>query len=179
MFVGNMYSLTKEMESAKINMVNKIVDDLRANRSKPDHLQELKSIFQSRSNELQQARTIVDLYIGDHEDGALFLEIKSPMPNLDVCDESKRKMLTYIAVMHEEKKKAQAWFGLTYNPYGEGKPYKWSFTKKIMDMDKQVLIGKDLWDKIGGPGTFKEIVKVALRAKKLWTSNKSAQKKLF
>lgn len=173
------YMLTKEIESAKINMVNKIVDDLRANRRRPDHFQEISTIFKAKGNDIQQARAIADLYIGDHEDGASFFEIKSPMPNLDVCDESKRKMLTFLVMMKKQRKKAQAWFGLTYNPYGEGKEYKWSFTKKIMDMDNQVLIGKNLWDKIGGQGTFEEILRVALRAKEMWRKRKSDQKKLF
>jgi hypothetical protein len=38
---------------------------------------------------------IADLYVGDHEGGPLFMEIKSPMPNLDVCAESKKKVLLF------------------------------------------------------------------------------------
>jgi hypothetical protein len=39
-------------------------------------------------------RVIADLHFGDHEEGPLFIEIKSPMPNLDVCAESKKKVFS-------------------------------------------------------------------------------------
>ena len=158
----------KEVDSSKINLVNKIVDDLRGNRAKPNRALELERVLSNAGNSMQVARTIADLYIGDHEDGAMFVEIKSPLPNLDVCDESKRKMLTFLAMTKTEGTNAQAWFGLPYNPYGEGQPYKWSITKRIMDVEREVLIGGQLWEKIGGRGAFARILDVATAAKKSW-----------
>ncbi len=172
------HQIEREIESAKMNAINKIVDDLRGNRRRPDRERELDEILKVRSNSRQLTRTIADLYIGDHQQGPLFLEIKSPLPNLDVCDESKRKMLTFLAMMFEENKKGQAFFGLPYNPYGEGKEYRWGFTKRIMDLEREVLIGKALWDMIGGNGAFEEILKVAGKARDTWTKEKKGQRRL-
>lgn len=173
--VDREHIIEKELDSAKINAINKIVDDLRANRRKPNYNKETIEMLTAKGTTVQIARTIADLFIGDHQEGALFIEIKSPLPNLDVCDESKRKMLTFLAMMNKEKRKGRAFFGLTYNPYGEGNKYKWSFTKRIMDLDNEVLIGKKFWDKIGGPGAFEEVLRVATKARDIWTKRSKQQ----
>lgn len=36
-----------------------------------------------------------------------------------------------------------------------------------MDMEAEVLIGKEFWDKIGGKGTYAELVDVIQEVKKL------------
>lgn len=172
------WAIIKEVDAAKLGTINKILSDLRGNLTKPDHLKEIDMISSSKGKTTETRRVIADLYIGDHEDGEMFIELKSPMPNLDVCDESKRKMLTFLAMRMAEKRKAVAWFGLTYNPYGEGMPYKWSFTKKIMDMERQVVIGKSLWDVIGGKGTFEEILRIASKAKEMHHAQRNRQSTL-
>ncbi|RLE90450.1 MAG: hypothetical protein DRN04_15070, partial [Thermoprotei archaeon] len=37
----------------------------------------------------------------------------------------------------------------------------WWTTKQFFDLDREVLFGKDLWDFIGGPGTYDELVAIA------------------
>jgi hypothetical protein len=167
------FEISKEIDVAKISTIDNILSDLRRNQTKPDHFKEIDMIASSKGQTTEIRRIIADLYIGDHEDGEMFIELKSPMPNLDVCIESKKKMLTFLALKMAEKRKAAAWFGLTYNPYGEGRPYKWSFTKKIMDMERQVVIGKSLWDVIGGKGTFEEILRIMFKVKERHSAEKS------
>ena len=70
--------------------------------------------------------------------------------------ESKRKMLSYLAIMDRQNiHGAKAFLGLTYNPYVTRERYAHSYTRQIMDMTNElwVLIGQELWDYIGGPGT--------------------------
>ena len=55
---------------------------------------------------------------------------------------------------------AKAFLGLTYNPYGTRERYAWSFTKRVMDMDSQVLIGDELWNMIGGPGAYLDLLEI-------------------
>ena len=72
--------------------------------------------------------------------------------------ESKRKMLTYEAIRAREGiSGARAYMGLTYNPFVTRAAYKHSFTRRIMDMEHEVLIGEEMWDHIGGAGTFLEL----------------------
>ena len=55
---------------------------------------------------------------------------------------------------------AQAFLGLTYNPFLTRRKYGHSFTKQIMDLDNQVLIGHEMWDMIGGVGTFEALLEI-------------------
>ena len=57
-------------------------------------------------------------------------------------------------------KGAQAYLGLTYNPFIERAAYAHSYTKQIMDMEWQVLMGSELWDMIGGTGTYAELLDI-------------------
>ena len=110
----------------------------------------------------QTSRAVTaDLYIGDFEGGPLFIELKTPLPNLDVAAESKRKMLYFLLLMDRMGVTgARAFLGLTYNPFLTRKNYRHSFTKQIMDMNNQVLMGQEMWDMIGGPDTFKTLLEI-------------------
>ena len=154
------------VNDAAANMVEQIVTELRtpkkqrATPREPDHDGELAAILNSPGGG-QVSRTVTaDLYIGDFSEGPLFIELKSPMPNLDIAAESKRKILYYHLILSRKGiANAKAFLGLTYNPFLTRKKYKHSFTKQIMDMENQVLMGREMWDLIGGDGAFDQLLK--------------------
>jgi hypothetical protein len=49
-----------------------------------------------------------------------------------------------------------AYYALPYNPYFKRENYEWSFPGRWFNMkeDSCVLIGEELWDLIGGEGTY-------------------------
>ncbi len=49
---------------------------------------------------------------------------------------------------------------MSYNPYGTRQAYRWSFARKHLDMDTQVLIGPEFWNLLGGPGTYEEVLSI-------------------
>lgn len=58
----------------------------------------------------------------------------------------------------------RAYFGLPYNPYGELKTdYAFNPPMGIFDFrhDSVVLIGREMWDTIGGDGCYDEILDIA------------------
>ena len=61
---------------------------------------------------------------------------------------------------------SQAYLGFYYNPWVTRQEYGHWATKQIMDLDRQVLMGAELWELIGGPGTLEEMLPVleAVRA---------------
>lgn len=155
------------LNDAAINMVEQIVTELRtpprrrANPRVPDHETELADILSSRGGGSSTRAVTADLFVEDHHDGPLFIELKTPLPNLDIAAESKRKLLYYLAMMHRQgTTNAKAFMGLTYNPFLTRQSYGHSFTKQIMDMNLQVLIGEELWDYLGGPGTYEEMMEI-------------------
>ncbi|MBS7252041.1 MAG: TdeIII family type II restriction endonuclease [Candidatus Freyarchaeota archaeon] len=119
----------------------------------------MREIFSVAGGEPVEISIIADLFISDFKPGPLFLEIKSPRPNLDICAESKKKMLYFIALF--EGMKPEAYLAFPYNPFVYRDKYNHRFTMQIMDLDKEVLIGEEMWDKIGGAGTYEELLEIA------------------
>lgn len=150
--------------ASRINRINTIVDGLRNKRKKPDHTSEMQSILGLPDGRDEEIRVIADLYIGDHENGPLFAELKSPKPNIDICAETKSKILRFkVALDH---KNPQAYLAFPYNPYVTREAYKWWATPTVMDMEQEVLMGVEFWDIIGGKGTFNEMLDIIEAVKK-------------
>ena len=161
------YVIDGPVNDAACNMIDQIVTELRTPKSQrtyprsPDHESELTDILNSRGGGRTVRTVTADLYIGDFTGGPLFIELKTPLPNLDVAAESKRKILYYLLIVDRRGVSgAQGFLGLTYNPFLTRKRYRHSFTSQIMDMGTQVLMGQEMWDFIGGPGTFDELLEV-------------------
>jgi len=157
------FEITSQLDIAKIDVVDRIVNELRMGRRNPDHDSEIQEILKATSGRTREIRVIADSFVGDFKDGPLFLEIKSPLPNLDVCAESKKKMLLFQALF--ENKSPQAFLALYYNPHYPN-AYRHPFTKRIMDLEKQVLIGEDMWNKLGGKGTYEELLSLIKEVEK-------------
>ena len=161
------FEVAGTINDAAVNMIEEIVTTLRTGPRqrtvdrRPDHQRELREILNSLGGGQSRRSVIADLYIGDFTGGPLFVELKTPLPNLDIAAESKRKLLYYLAIRSRQGiENAQAFLGLTYNPYITRERYGHSVTKQVMDMEHQVLIGHELWDFLGGPGTYDEILEL-------------------
>ena len=148
--------IEREIPEEKANAIERIVTDLRQGRVEPNLEREEAEIKRSTKGKLVKRRIIADIFIEDHEDGPLFMEVKSPRPNLDVCAESKKKMLYFRAFFEGEN--PQAFIGFPYNPFVYRDKYEHSFVFRIFDFDKEVLLGEEMWDKLGGKGTFAELL---------------------
>mgnify|MGYP002520940547 FL=1 len=82
-------------------------------------------------------------------------ELKGPQPNSDQTKVSKEKIFKLLAMQNHPVD--FAYYALPYNPYGKKENYAWSFPARWFDMkhDSCVLIGEELWNLIGGDGTYK------------------------
>jgi type II restriction enzyme len=148
-----------ELEEAAVNTIGRIVRELRAGLRKPNHEQETQEIENAKSGSRKMpVRIIADLYIGDYPQGPFFAEIKTPVPNLDICAEAKSKILTFESLM--PKRNSRGYLAFAYNPYITREGYRHPFTKKVMDMDAEVLMAAEFWDQIGSKGTFAEMLQI-------------------
>lgn len=103
--------------------------------------------------------SIADLYIETKSGEEWFFEIKSPKPNKGQCLEATTRLLQIQAITHTKYPKAKAFYSTAYNPYGVDKStYRHSFTLNYMDLNSEVLIGKEFWEMVGGKGTYDEVL---------------------
>ncbi|WP_198165825.1 TdeIII family type II restriction endonuclease [Agromyces laixinhei] len=92
-----------------------------------------------------------------------FLSIKTVKPNIDQTAQAKLDLLHLAA----EDSKREVYFGLYYNPFGEEQSeYAWSPAARLFDLanDHPVLIGREYWDVLGGPGTYITLLETAAEA---------------
>lgn len=94
--------------------INEIVQTLRRKERKPNHKEEMEQIAKIKKeitekqskNERISLKIIADLYIGDFDGGSFFAEIKSPLPNLDICTQSKLKILIFETLLMKKTQEA-------------------------------------------------------------------------
>lgn len=178
-YVCRDYPMQITLDQAVWNAVDEIVSRLRAaarrktcERIPTDHEQAMSNILKVKPSGRLEPRTIVlDIFIADFDPAPLYLELKTPKPNLDICAESKRKILAFEAYMrtdgepiivddfiiHRPNEMARGYLAF---PYGLRQTYRHNFTQRIMDMKNEVLIGSELWDRIGGSGTFDKLLTI-------------------
>ena len=104
-----------------------------------------------------------DVYVSrTSEEPGLAFELKAAKPNSDQTKVSKEKLLK-LHCMGCPKRVKGAYYALPYNPYGRRESYDWWPPQRWFNMreDRCVLIGHELWDMLGGNGTYQAIIEVA------------------
>lgn len=110
-------------------------------------------------DDLKIRTRIADLYIKSRDDREYYFEIKSPKPNKGQCLEATDRLLQIHAIKRLGPPQLNTFFAMAYNPYGDDKrEYNHSFAKNYMDLNSQVLIGKEFWDLVGGAGSYEEVL---------------------
>lgn len=89
-----------------------------------------------------------------------YISLKTVKPNIDQTAVAKEDCL-HLTIANPN---CNAYFGLPYNPYGENREdYSFHPPMCIFDFrhDPVVLIGRDMWDTIGGSGCYDELLEIA------------------
>ena len=159
----NSHEIKGSVPEERLRRISEILNRLEHNekgekRVTPNWGKELAYILEG-DGDLIPATIVCDLYIENLQDGRRFaFELKAPMPNSDQTKVSKEKMFKLYAM--EPRQVTEAFFALPYNPYGKRENYAWSFPERWFQMktDRNVLIGDDFWDLIGGGGTYQMFI---------------------
>lgn len=150
-----------EIDAAYNNSISVHIQNLRSNKCKNidwnSSLAEIRAAV--TSGYYVKVRIISDLWW--HKDGIdHFVSLKTVKPNIDQTAIAKEDCLR-LSVANP---RCKVFFGLPYNPYGPNKEnYNFSPPMRIFDFkhDEVVLIGKELWDELGGRGCYEEILEIA------------------
>lgn len=159
----NSHTLTGNVPEDRLRRISVVLNRLEHTekgtvRIKPNWDEELSYILEGNGN-LIPVTVVNDLFIENLRDGSKFaFELKSPLPNSDITKVSKEKMFKLYAM--QPRIITDAFFALPYNPFGKRENYSWSFPERWFQMktDRNVLIGDDFWDLIGGQGTYQMFV---------------------
>lgn len=150
------YTVGKRASASALSEADKIVDELAVakNKKPPSHDKEIARIKKARKvGSTREIRTVkADLFMR-HRDGRVFLvDIKTAHPNLSNFRDFKRTLLHWSALMLEREPnvRVNAIIGIPYNPH-EPNPYQERWTLAgMLDVEKQLLVGKDFWNFLAG-----------------------------
>ena len=140
-------------------VLNKLEHSIKGEKKrKPNWNEELQYILEGGGEPIPTTVTC-DILIKSEQTGKTYaFEFKGPLPDSDQTKVSKEKMFKLLAM--KEHLVDEAYFALPYNPYGKRENYDWSFPARWFNMkeDPSVLIGEELWDLIGGEGTYAHFI---------------------
>lgn len=162
-FAVHSHRITGNVPEERLRRITEVLNRLEhpekgKKRVKPNWDEEISYILQGGGN-LIPLGVECDLYIENGQDGRKYaFELKSPLPNSDITKVSKEKMFKLYSMQPQPV--TDAFFALPYNPYGKRENYSWSFPERWFRMktDRNVLIGDDFWNLIGGDGTYQMFI---------------------
>ncbi len=83
-----------------------------------------------------------------------YFEIKTVKPNIDVFAASKSKLLEWVA---RKGNPVKVFVAFPYNPYYP-EPYQRFTLQGMLTPGKDLLIGDEYWDFLGGKGTYEQLM---------------------
>ncbi|MGI6666730.1 MAG: TdeIII family type II restriction endonuclease [Bacillota bacterium] len=148
----------------RLEKIDQILAAQRTGNGAPDWNREVSEILALNNDAYREVETISDLFVERPDGTREFYCLKTVKPNLDQTEIAKRNMLYLTA----SDPRNQVFFGLPYNPAGEGKPYRdtgftFPFSLFRMDDDPCVLIGGALWNRLGASDSVYDELLAAFR----------------
>ncbi len=150
------YDVEGKISPAQGTVIDEIVRDLRNDKNRQaDSKQEMKKVIAASTigGTRDQGGEKADLYMrrGGVEH---YFEIKTAKPNMSGFADIKRQLLKWVA---RRGKEIRVFVAIPYNPY-DPKPYKRFTALGFLERGRELLIGKEYWDFLGGEGTYEDLL---------------------
>jgi type II restriction enzyme len=144
-------------------VIQRIVDDLRAARTRPNKPAEIAEILQvAQTGALKKVkRPRIDLFLESKDGTEYYFDLKTAKPNIDEIVGFKRKMLEWVAIRGAVSPEPKIYTGLAipYNPY-EPQPYdRWTF-QGMFDLPNEIKVAEEFWDFLGGKNTYEDLLQI-------------------
>ncbi len=139
-------------------IINELVIGTDREPDKSLETQEIREVCQNGDLETVKL-TQVDVWLENYE-GELFLfDLKTVKPNKSDFEKFKQTLLLWAAaeLTRDPEAVVNTIIGFPYNPYEPG-PYKRWTMKGMLDLEHEVLIAEELWDFLGGAGTYVDLL---------------------
>ncbi len=103
--------------------------------------------------------TQVDVWIENHEDELFLIDLKTVKPNKGNFEKFKRTLLEWGAaeLARDPSVVVNTMIGIPYNPYAPKEYKRWTM-KGMLDLNHEVLIAENLWDFLGGEGSYTDLL---------------------
>ena len=162
-FAQRQYRVEGQMGTAASTTIESIRNEIETEKMQGKYLSYVDTIARAFHADTVGRSVKADLYLLDADGNEIFFEMKSPKPNKSQCLDTTEKLLRIHALRQGGPPRVRTFYAMSYNPYGSRIQYKHSFAVNLLDMKNQVLIGKEFWDFLGGPGTYEQVLELFVR----------------
>lgn len=137
--------------------IERIMSGLTTAVSSPDKDAEIDAIRKvcQKGNIRKVKLTRVDILLESKTDEMYLFDLKTAKPNVGGFREFKRTLLEWAAAVlaSNPKAKVNTLIAIPYNPY-EPKAYNRWTMRGMLDLGKELKVGNELWDFLGGVGAY-------------------------
>lgn len=151
------------ISSEAVLTIDTIMRDLRSASRKPNKDLETAEVLKvaKKGNMGKKIKKRVDLFVKTENEIEYYFELKSAKPNINEFTGIKKQLLDWIAMRGSQDQSVvlKTIVAIPYNPY-EPEPYERWTLQGLFDLDKEVLVGREFWDIIGGKDTYEGLLKV-------------------
>lgn len=103
--------------------------------------------------------TKVDIWLQSNDDELYLIDMKTVKPNIGEFKGFKRTLLEWAAaeMARNSDVKVNTMIAIPYNPYHPETYNRWTM-KGLFDLPKEILVAEELWNFLGGEGTWDELL---------------------
>ncbi|MBU4370025.1 TdeIII family type II restriction endonuclease [Patescibacteria group bacterium] len=158
------YTLIGSISSKTLKVIEKVHFDLRQGKLTAVKYKE-NSLIKSSVVEKQLLNkdpdSTVDVFVREKNGMEHYIDIISAKPNIKEFVELKRKLLRWTALRLSQDKSVNVLtqLAIPYNPYDPNPYSRWTL-KGLFDLKKEIMVGEEYWDFLGGRGTYKDLLGV-------------------
>jgi type II restriction enzyme len=150
-----------QISSEAHKVIQEIMNGLETATKEPNKEKEIEKLREvAQRGEMSNVRpTKVDLWLESESDELFLFDIKTAKPNAGGFREFKRTLLEWTACIFVKNPNAKinTLIAIPYNPY-EPEPYKRWTMRGMLDLEKELKVGKEFWDFVGGDGAYEELL---------------------
>lgn len=164
--VDSQHKPHNEISEKAQQTIQHIIDNLATTNATPDKISEIEMLRKvchtGKMNTVKLTR--VDIWL--ERSGELFLlDLKTVKPNKGNFEKFKRMLLEWTAaeLARNPKVTVHTIIAIPYNPYAP-KPYRRWTMKGMLDTERELLVGEELWDFLGGENTYEDLLDCFERA---------------
>ena len=157
------YKVEGFIPTDSLGEVARIEENLDRKQRATDYKAEVQRLVQlaEQDKSSKESRGVTsDLYVRDKDGNETYFEIKGPQPNKGQCLKVTRDHLLIHCIRRKHFPQVKTYYGMAYNPYGEGNRYKHSIALTYFDIKHHALMGKTFWNYLGGTGTYEDVLSV-------------------
>ena len=155
------YAVTGTVSQGAASEIERLVEASTSGYIKGRFPEFVEKVLAADDGPTREMTQIADLRIVHSDGNETFFEIKSPKPNKGQCDEVTQRLLRMHAIRRTGPPRVRAFYEMAYNPWGSApETYAHTFGNNYLDMNNQVLLGRQFWEYVGDANTEKELLEI-------------------